>query len=517
MGIIPGGIGEWKELEVLDLGYNGFSGPLPADLGSNFSLAILLLDNNRLLGILSPEIYNLEMLSEFQVDENRLSGAGRESSCNERSISWNLAHTEHSIHGRVLRATTFPPPETKNFPSFDPFMHNKAPRPAGPEPSASDSVPDGPAYSPNTDVAPAPSPNSNSTSPPTAPASSPSLSAPVPTSVASSKSESFTSKHKVALLTGGPVLAVSLAISVIVMYLHKSNKVATVKPWATGLSGQLQKAFVTVKSTALRRHPPRHYTVKHPSLALLPKKSTFSSLSSTMWAPWLKSPSRVHTARAPRSQRSFSCSSFKDIQNLCEPEPESEALSPRSASILHRVKISTSVLRLWAHRNATPHSPKLPDGDQRVVIYYTSLRVVRRTFEDCKTVRSILRGFRAPIDERDLSMDAKFLDELQEITGNKTLTLPMVFIGGLFIGGAEEVKQLHENGELKRLIQGLPVVDPRACDFCGGLRFVLCKKCNGSHKVYSDKGGFRPCTVCNVNGLIMCPSCSPLRRRHKEV
>lgn len=114
-------------------------------------------------------------------------------------------------------------------------------------------------------------------------------------------------------------------------------------------------------------------------------------------------------------------------------------------------------------------------------------------------------------------MDVKFLDELQEITGNKTLTLPMVFIGGLFIGGAEEVKQLHESGELKRLIQGLPVVDPRACDFCGGLRFVLCQKCNGSHKVYSDKGGFRPCTVCNVNGLIMCPSCSPLRRRHKEV
>ena len=40
-GIIPEGIGELKELEVLDLGYNDFSGPLPADLGNNFSLAIL--------------------------------------------------------------------------------------------------------------------------------------------------------------------------------------------------------------------------------------------------------------------------------------------------------------------------------------------------------------------------------------------------------------------------------------------------------------------------------------------
>jgi len=32
---------ELKELEVLDLGYNNFSGLLPADLGSNISLAIL--------------------------------------------------------------------------------------------------------------------------------------------------------------------------------------------------------------------------------------------------------------------------------------------------------------------------------------------------------------------------------------------------------------------------------------------------------------------------------------------
>ena len=40
-GIIPEGIGELKELEVLDLGYNNFTGPLPAELGSNLSLTIL--------------------------------------------------------------------------------------------------------------------------------------------------------------------------------------------------------------------------------------------------------------------------------------------------------------------------------------------------------------------------------------------------------------------------------------------------------------------------------------------
>lgn len=40
-GIIPEGFGELKELEVLDLGYNNFSGPLPSDLGINESLTIL--------------------------------------------------------------------------------------------------------------------------------------------------------------------------------------------------------------------------------------------------------------------------------------------------------------------------------------------------------------------------------------------------------------------------------------------------------------------------------------------
>lgn len=113
-------------------------------------------------------------------------------------------------------------------------------------------------------------------------------------------------------------------------------------------------------------------------------------------------------------------------------------------------------------------------------------------------------------------MDAQSLDELQGIIGCKNLSLPMVFIGGRCVGGAEEIGRLHECGELKRLIQGLPVVDPRGCDCCGGLRFVVCDECDGSHKVYMDKRGFRTCVACNENGLIRCPSCSTARFRHKQ-
>lgn len=48
-----------------------------------------LLDNNELLGGLSPEIYGLQMISESQVDEALLSHAAKKgSSCSRRFISW---------------------------------------------------------------------------------------------------------------------------------------------------------------------------------------------------------------------------------------------------------------------------------------------------------------------------------------------------------------------------------------------------------------------------------------------
>lgn len=47
-GTIPEGFVELKELVVLDLGYNNFSGHLLVDLGSNISLAIMYDDDDTL-------------------------------------------------------------------------------------------------------------------------------------------------------------------------------------------------------------------------------------------------------------------------------------------------------------------------------------------------------------------------------------------------------------------------------------------------------------------------------------
>ncbi|GAV88080.1 Pkinase_Tyr domain-containing protein/LRRNT_2 domain-containing protein [Cephalotus follicularis] len=228
-GIIPEELRELKELEVLDLGWNNFTGPVPHDLGSNLSLAILLLDNNELLGVLSPEIYELQMLSESQVDENQLSNTAKGSACKDGLITRNVVQSDDTIHRRVLRmlaasstmVTIKPPPSEEVAPHPSSFSPSSSPFPSG---------------SADTSLGPTPP----QTSPPPLPALVPSSSE-IPTMVVKSSS----THSQVAILAGAIGGAVFIFLSIIGIYLYRTNKNATVKPWATGLSGQLRKAFIT--------------------------------------------------------------------------------------------------------------------------------------------------------------------------------------------------------------------------------------------------------------------------------
>ncbi|XP_073308997.1 uncharacterized protein [Primulina huaijiensis] len=156
-----------------------------------------------------------------------------------------------------------------------------------------------------------------------------------------------------------------------------------------------------------------------------------------------------------------------------------------------------------------PESPfRLPGTEDRVVVYFTSLRGIRRTFQDCHSVRMIFHGLCVNLDERDISMDVAYRKELQKVLGETNISLPQVFIKGKYIGGADVIKQLLEAGELVRLIKGLPFVAPQPCDTCGDVRFVPCPNCSGSKKVYDeDEEKPKRCPKCNENGLVRCPLC----------
>ncbi|XP_073311119.1 uncharacterized protein At5g39865-like [Primulina huaijiensis] len=167
-------------------------------------------------------------------------------------------------------------------------------------------------------------------------------------------------------------------------------------------------------------------------------------------------------------------------------------------------------------------------GTDKVIVYFTSLRGVRKTYEDCCHVRMILKGLGIKIDERDVSMDSGFKEELKELLGDRYggCGLPRIFIGTNYIGGVEEIRQLHEEGKLEKILESCEIVDDRGgggngsgniCAACGDVRFVPCETCSGSCKIYYEADydedgvehecGFHKCPHCNENGLIRCPIC----------
>uniref|UniRef100_A0A1D1ZGT3 Putative LRR receptor-like serine/threonine-protein kinase MRH1 n=1 Tax=Anthurium amnicola TaxID=1678845 RepID=A0A1D1ZGT3_9ARAE len=263
-----------KNLEILNLGCNDLCGPIPSDLENILSLEFL----NQFQGNMLSELYDLRMHSELKVD-------GDTPSSNERSITRNhgnvtirrllrLKKTEKS--GQKSRKKRFPGPSPAPSPSFLPPsplpspLSPYAPSPLtiipSPGPSPAISTPSSPTFrdppsqdlSPSTSLtSPRSSPDHDHTLPPSpmlenphSPVGShtvntPTFPIPSPTPSGSpSIKYSHVKKHTV-MLVGGVGGFGLVALLIICIHCYRGKKLVTVKPWTTGLSGQLQKAFVT--------------------------------------------------------------------------------------------------------------------------------------------------------------------------------------------------------------------------------------------------------------------------------
>ncbi|XP_028777668.1 uncharacterized protein At5g39865-like [Neltuma alba] len=152
-----------------------------------------------------------------------------------------------------------------------------------------------------------------------------------------------------------------------------------------------------------------------------------------------------------------------------------------------------------------------PGGSQSVILYTTSLRGIRKTYQDCKTVHFLLRSLKVLYFERDVSLHLEYREELWKILGSKVIP-PKLFIKGRYIGGADEVVGLHEMGWLSKLLEGIPVDSAdRPCTGCASMGFAICSSCSGSCKVFTNNGENDElcirCPECNENGLVKCPIC----------
>ncbi|XP_039181154.1 glutaredoxin domain-containing cysteine-rich protein 1 [Crotalus tigris] len=151
----------------------------------------------------------------------------------------------------------------------------------------------------------------------------------------------------------------------------------------------------------------------------------------------------------------------------------------------------------------------------RIVIYTTSLRVVRTTFERCELVRKIFQNHRVKFVEKNIALNGDYGKELSERCRKlgEIPSVPVAFIEGQYLGGAEKILSMNESGELQDLLTKIERVQhPHECLSCGGFGFLPCVMCHGSkmsmfRNCFTDSFKALRCTACNENGLQRCKNC----------
>ncbi|KAG6573312.1 protein MALE DISCOVERER 2 [Cucurbita pepo subsp. pepo] len=293
-GTIPREIEGLTHLELLDLRENNFSGTIPAEISRISNLKYLFLCDNEFEGSVPSELQNLSSLYELQFDDNLVFLWDVEGGSVNRKHghciwqrnpiymkSLDTSASEDNAYVRYL--STMPNSLLKlekdsqsdlkennddNLPSSVPQdvddtvqnLVNTHRRKLLDESTNLAAVPSSIVLPSSDSVYTVTSPRSSGTFPavpnkpkkePPPPEPAP-LSQPLPENTSSQPSDTLPthgidnpSGHfwKYAIIIGG--VSLSLILATIIFCMCRSRGVTTIGPWKTGLSGQLQKAFIT--------------------------------------------------------------------------------------------------------------------------------------------------------------------------------------------------------------------------------------------------------------------------------
>ncbi|MPC23443.1 Glutaredoxin domain-containing cysteine-rich protein [Portunus trituberculatus] len=128
----------------------------------------------------------------------------------------------------------------------------------------------------------------------------------------------------------------------------------------------------------------------------------------------------------------------------------------------------------------------------KVVVYLTTLGIVRDTYERCLRIRKILWTLLVRFEERDVFMARDTQLQLLDRLHSSQVSVPHVFLEGQYLGRACQVSP---------------------CDTCGGFRLLPCSVCNGSKKsVHRNDFTLEfvalKCSSCDESGLVRCLECA---------
>ncbi|KAJ8728841.1 hypothetical protein PYW07_006537 [Mythimna separata] len=149
----------------------------------------------------------------------------------------------------------------------------------------------------------------------------------------------------------------------------------------------------------------------------------------------------------------------------------------------------------------------------KVVVYTTTMGIVRSTYQRCVLVKKILRNLLVKYEERDVFMSTEYQDEIRDRMKSDQILVPQLFLDGQHIGDADTVEKLNESGELRKMLK--PYKSPDACNtcqMCGGFRLLPCRICNGSKKSlhrnhFTAEFVALKCMNCDEVGLVRCEAC----------
>ncbi|XP_038690976.1 protein MALE DISCOVERER 2-like isoform X2 [Tripterygium wilfordii] len=262
-GGIPKELGGLMKLELLDLRENNLSGLIPTEIGGMLSLKRLLLCDNKFEGSIPMEIRRLNLLSELQLDENLTSAMETDVSCLNRKFGhWSKIGKDSLLAGqdeccdeqagssephiidkgenvvnfarrRLLEQSSNLAAAPARGGSFNgqiialPTTRSSGAFPAVPNRSKKQSPPPSSLPSPV-------DPSSQGTT----------QSSKTPSDVGE-PTDQQSSRNVWSYFYIIPIVAVLIIISAALFFMCRKKGVRNIGPWRTGLSGQLQKAFIT--------------------------------------------------------------------------------------------------------------------------------------------------------------------------------------------------------------------------------------------------------------------------------
>ncbi|KAH8383645.1 hypothetical protein KR009_009820 [Drosophila setifemur] len=149
----------------------------------------------------------------------------------------------------------------------------------------------------------------------------------------------------------------------------------------------------------------------------------------------------------------------------------------------------------------------------KVVLYTTSMGIIRDTYTKCANVKQILRTLLVKFEERDVFMSVEYQAEMRQRMQTTQVRVPQLYVEGQHIGDADTVERLNESGELRQLLKPYKSISSTlTCQTCGGYRLLPCPSCKGSKKSvhrnhFTAEFVALKCMNCDEVGLVKCHNC----------